>query len=77
MLFSGSIFFKISHLNTMILISKIIFHIGVFMTFFDIGLRRRLTFYHNFGLSKTVLILISFLLDSFITLLFINIVRLF
>ncbi len=61
----------------MILSSKILFYLGVFLSYFDIALRMRLTFYHNFGLSKTVLILISFLMDTIITLLFINLIRLF
>src|SRR5690606_1149625 len=77
MLFTGSIVFKISNLNAMILSSKILFYLGIFLSYFDIALRMRLTFYHNFGLSKTVLILISFLMDTIITLLFINLIRLF
>ena len=77
MLFSGSVIFKISHLNAMILSSKILFYLGVFLFYFDTALRKRLTFYQNFGLSKTVLILISFLLDTLITVLFIKFIRLF
>ncbi|RAJ07518.1 hypothetical protein LV92_03867 [Arenibacter echinorum] len=61
----------------MILSSKILFYVGIYLAYYDIGLRKRLTFYQNFGLSKTALILISFLIDTFITVIFIKLLRLF
>jgi hypothetical protein len=77
MLFSGSVVIKISNLNAMILSSKILFYLGIYLFYFEVGLRKRLTFYQNFGLSKTGLILISLLLDTLITLVFIKLMRLF
>ncbi|SHF92796.1 hypothetical protein SAMN03080594_109138 [Arenibacter palladensis] len=77
MVFSGSVIFKISNLNAMILSFKILFYLGVFLSYFDIAQRKRLTFYQNFGLSKIVLILISLLMDIALTLVFINLIRLF
>jgi hypothetical protein len=77
MLFSGTVVFKTSNLNAMILSSKILFYLGVYLFYFEVGLRKRLTFYQNFGLSKYGLIVISLLLDTIITLVFIKLIRLF
>jgi hypothetical protein len=77
MLFSGTVVFKTSNLNAMILSSKILFYLGVYLFYFEVGLRKRLTFYQNFGLSKNGLIVISLLLDTIITLVFIKLIRLF
>ncbi|SMG51439.1 hypothetical protein SAMN03080602_04084 [Arenibacter troitsensis] len=77
MLFSGSVIFKISNLNSMVLSFKILFYLGVFLSHYDVARRKRLTFYQNFGLSKIVLILNSFLIDIALSLIFINLIRLF
>lgn len=77
MLFSGKLIFKISHPIIMILSSKILFYLGVFLFYFDIGLRKRLTFYQNFGVSKTVLFVLALLFDTIITTAFINLIHLF
>ena len=77
MLFSGKAIFNISHINTMILTSKILFYLGVFLFYFETSLRQRLTFYQNFGVSKTVLILLALLFDTVITMTFINLIYIF
>ncbi|MCM4153187.1 hypothetical protein DHD05_16475 [Arenibacter sp. N53] len=77
MLFSGKLIFKISHPNIMILSSKILFYLGVFLFYYEISLQQRLTFYQNFGLSKTILFVLALLFDTIITMVFINLILLF
>ncbi|MCM4171349.1 hypothetical protein DHD32_07645 [Arenibacter sp. TNZ] len=77
MLFSGRAIFNMPHLNTMILTSKILFYLGLFLFYFEIGLRKRLTFYQNFGISKTVLFVLALLFDTIITFTIVNLILVF
>ena len=60
-----------------VLLFKLLFFGIVFLAYFEPNLQRQLIYYKNFGLSKTVLVLISFLMDAVLTAILIFIARLF
>lgn len=67
----------IPNIISAIIIFKILFFGVIFLSYSESTLKKQLIYYKNFGLSKTVLILISFLMDLAITAILMLIIRIF